>query len=207
MATTATRNPRMVVLLSVLAVILAGGGTWIYLYFFDTYHFLPVHEKVLYRDGFRGVREFNTAMTDSGAKGIISLCDEKEYLKPPLNQEIEFLTHTKAKFFSIPVRLGGYPNTEQVRQFLKTVEDARRQPYIVHCAQGIRRTGMMVAAYQMSVLGWTKEQAKGNIKAFGHSERTIGDIKRFIDVYDPATRTVTQDLGVGHEKGVGEPEE
>jgi protein tyrosine/serine phosphatase len=64
----------------------------------------------------------------------------------------------------------------------------------VHCAQGVRRTGMMVAAYQESVLGYDRERATQEILRFGHSDRSIGDVRRFIDVYDPVKREVTAEL-------------
>jgi hypothetical protein len=53
---------------------------------------------------------------------------------------------------------------------------------------------MMVAAYQMSVLGYDKPQTINAIQSFGHSDRTINDVKTFIDIYDPATRTVTKEM-------------
>jgi protein-tyrosine phosphatase len=65
---------------------------------------------------------------------------------------------------------------------------------LVHCAQGVRRTGMMVAAYELSVLKLDKDQAVAAIKGFGHSDRTIGDVKRFIEVYDPQTQQMTADM-------------
>jgi Mn-dependent DtxR family transcriptional regulator len=49
---------------------------------------------------------------------------------------------------------------------------------------------MMVAAFQESVLGYDKQRAKSEILAFGHSENTINDIRRFIDAYDPKSRTI-----------------
>ncbi len=49
---------------------------------------------------------------------------------------------------------------------------------------------MMVAAYQMSVMGYDKQRAKSELQTFGHSRRTVGDIEKFIDLYDPQTREV-----------------
>src|SRR5213079_2639054 len=98
------------------------------------------------------------------------------------------------KFSNIPVKLGGWPTTANVKEFLSLAQNKSLQPVLVHCAQGVRRTGMMVAAYQMSVLGWDKDKTKAAILTFGHSDRTVNDVKRFIDVYDPKTQTVTEKL-------------
>ena len=53
---------------------------------------------------------------------------------------------------------------------------------------------MVVAAYQMSILGFTREQAKAAMEQFGHSARTVADVKRFIDLYDPSDRSITYDF-------------
>jgi protein tyrosine phosphatase len=191
--------PRIYVVLVIFAALFVGSGTWVWLYFFDYYHYAEVQKGVLYRDGFLTVRQFNMALQSSQAKTVYSLLTDDEYGKQPYRQETEVLLHSRLKWIVQQVPLGGYPTTEQVQDFLTNVETERRQPVLVHCAQGIRRTGMMVAAYQMSVLGWDKQKTKDAIESWGHSERTIGDIKRFIDVYDPVKREVTQSLGKGTE--------
>ena len=53
---------------------------------------------------------------------------------------------------------------------------------------------MIVAAYQQSVLGWDDQKTKNAVLTFGHSERSIGDVKKFIDVYDPSKREMTEQL-------------
>ena len=53
---------------------------------------------------------------------------------------------------------------------------------------------MLAAAYQMSILGFSKERAKGEMLTFGHSMRTVGDVQRFIDVYDPQARRMAESL-------------
>ena len=66
-------------------------------------------------------------------------------------------------------------------------------------AQGVRRTGMLVAAYQESVLHFNRDQAKAALLSFGHSDRTVNDVKRFIDVYDPTNRRMSEDLPISQE--------
>jgi hypothetical protein len=58
---------------------------------------------------------------------------------------------------------------------------------------------MLVAAYQMSVLDWDRERTKAAILRFGHSDRTVNDVKKFIDVYDPVAMTVPEGLPMGKE--------
>ena len=46
----------------------------------------------------------------------------------------------------------------------------------------------------MKRMGYDKERAKDAILRFGHSDRTVNDVKRFIDGYDPATDAVPETL-------------
>ncbi len=164
---------------------------------YASYHFEAVTPDVLYRSGNDGLRKFATAVHRSGAKSIVDLIDDQELADPnkkQFQQEIDFAKQAHVDLVRVPVTLGGWPTTDDVRAFLDVVTDKTRQPVIVHCAQGVRRTGMMVAAYQMSVLGYDKTKAAAAIESFGHSDRTVADVKKFIEIYNPATRTVTQTM-------------
>ena len=85
------------------------------------------------------------------------------------------------------------------RQFVAIVEDPAKRPVLVHCAQGVRRTGMMVAAYERSTMGWDAARAKSATLTFGHSQRTVKDVERFIDGYNPQTSAVPDNLPIGTE--------
>jgi protein tyrosine/serine phosphatase len=162
-----------------------------------------VQEGALYRDGNRGPREFATMVRRVKPRTIVSLVDDEEIAdreKPEFKAEIEFAQQHGIPIARVAVKLGGWPTTENVRRFLEIASDKSKQPVVFHCAQGVRRTGMMAAAYQESVLGYSKEKAKEAILTFGHSERSIGDVKRFIDIYDPVKREVTQALPPSNEK-------
>ena len=45
-----------------------------------------------------------------------------------------------------------------------------------------------------------QKKASDAILTFGHSQRSIGDVKRFIEIYDPVKREVTQQLPQSEEK-------
>jgi protein tyrosine phosphatase (PTP) superfamily phosphohydrolase (DUF442 family) len=132
----------------------------------------------------------------------VSLIDDNELhdpRKPQFQMEERLLKMHGVTLERIPVKLGGWPTKADVEKFLEIVKDKERQPVLVHCAQGVRRTGMMVAAYEEAVMGMSDEQAKANILTFGHSDRTANDVRRFIDGYDPRTGAVPEGMAVGEE--------
>ena len=161
------------------------------------YHLRTVQEGVLYRDGAKSLSQLTRDIETTHAKTVVSLVDPEEQAdptKPQLAEEQSAVESHGAKLQRIEVKLGGWPNTEDIRRFIEIVNDKQNQPVLVHCAQGVRRTAMFVAAYQMSVLGYDKQRAKDAIVSFGHSDHTLNDIRRFIDGYDPQTRTVASNL-------------
>jgi len=179
-----------------IAAIMVGSAAWKIRY--GTYHLATVQEGALYRDGSRSVRELSTAVQKVHAKTVVSLIDDAESRdpsKPQFQQEADYLAARHIQYQRIPVKLGGWPTSDDLQQFLHTMEQPGQRPVLLHCAQGVRRTAMFVAAYQESVLGYDKQRAKAAILSFGHSDRTVADIEHFIDLYDPKARTVPPDLG------------
>ena len=184
-----------------IILLVIGAGLFWYLRV-QTYHLETVTEGVLYRDGNRGMREFATMLRKVQPKTVVTLIDEEELADPKkfmFAQEAELLKQKGISQTNVVVPLGGYPSTEDIQKFLAIVEDPAKRPVVVHCAQGVRRTGMMVAAYQESILGWDKDRVKNSMLTFGHSQRTVTDVKRFVDTYDPKARTMLAQLERGVE--------
>lgn len=170
--------------------------------YFETYHLATVQPGVLYRDGVQKPREFDTALRKVKPRTVVSLIDEKEVndpRKPQFKIEEQMLAEKGIRLERIPVKLGGWPEREDVERFIKITRDPKNQPVLVHCAQGVRRTGMMVAAYQQAVLGLDDEAAREAMLTFGHSDRTVNDVKRFIEEYDPQTGKVPEGLASSKE--------
>lgn len=189
---------RMAWLFGIVAVLaVAGAAVW-YLRF-DTYHLATVRVGVLYRDGVRTQREFENTVRRIQPKTIVRLIDEVEATKEPFVSEAAYCQTHGIDVVAIPIKLGGWPASEQVKQFIAIVEDPTKRPVLVHCAQGVRRTGMMVAAYERAVMHRDAKRTAADMLTFGHSQRTVKDVQKFIDVYDPATGAVPDAMPVGQE--------
>ena len=58
---------------------------------------------------------------------------------------------------------------KEIVRFLQIVTDPDRTPALVHCMQGVDRTGTMCAVYRIVVEGWDKKEAIAEMKAIGHN--------------------------------------
>ncbi|HZZ41507.1 MAG TPA: tyrosine-protein phosphatase [Tepidisphaeraceae bacterium] len=190
-----SRTMPLVIAILILALLSAGATVWYF--YFQTYHLLTVQDGVLYRTGNRGLREFKNSLRASHAKTVVCVVDDNELVdpaKPMFLAEKQYLQDNNITFIHLPVTLGGWPSTEDIRQFLTLTEDKSKQPVLVHCAQGVRRTGMFVAAYEKSVLKWDDAKTLAHMQSFGHSARTTSDIAKFISIYDGPSRSITTTL-------------
>jgi protein tyrosine phosphatase (PTP) superfamily phosphohydrolase (DUF442 family) len=179
---------RRVLVAAALLVLVGGSAFVVWRLFIETYHFAVVQENVLYRDGNRGLREFRTALRHARPKTVVCLVSDFELADPGVPQfqeEVDLLEREGIAFEHIPIDSGGWPSDADVKRFLAILADPSRHPVLVHCAQGVRRTGMMVAAYQEAMLGYRDEEAKAAALAFGHSIRSMGDVYRFIELFVP----------------------
>ena len=190
---------RMPWLIGILIAAVALAAFFAWRTWFETYHLVTVKDGVLYRDGVRTEREFENTVRRVKPKSIVRLIDSEEAQKEPFVSEAAYCKANNIEIIPIPIKLGGWPSSEQVRQFVAIVQDPTKQPVLVHCAQGVRRTGMMVAAYERAVMGKDVKEIADTMPTFGHSQRTVKDVQKFIDVYDPKTGAVPEAMPVGQE--------
>jgi protein tyrosine/serine phosphatase len=172
----------MPVIVLVLALVCAAA----YFLYFDTYHFAVVQDGVLYRDGVRNTRELSNMLRKVQPKTVVCLVTDPEIADPARGDfqgEFQVLKERGIRLERIPIKPGGPPTPEQIDRFVGLVEDKANQPVLVHCAQGVVRTGMMVAAYQDRVLGYDRQKVTDSIEIFGKSEGRANRIKWFLDQY------------------------
>ena len=60
-----------------------------------------------------------------------------------------------------------FPKDDTFARFLALLRDNPGKKVFVHCRYGDDRTGMMIAAYRMSVEGWSAVEARKEMEQFG----------------------------------------
>lgn len=192
-----TRRSGNLLLASV--ALLIGIAAFVFFFIIQTYHLETVQEGVLYRDGNRGMREFQNTIEQVRPKTVVSLLDDDEMADPEnimFRDEVELLEAENIRLVRIPVKLGGWPTEADIHTFLALVQNPDNQPVLIHCAQGVRRTGMMVAAYQETVQKMSDAHAGFRIERFGRKDNsdTMADVTRFIHSYDGQTGQIKESL-------------
>lgn len=76
------------------------------------------------------------------------------------------VTQAGMQYVSIPWHCL-FPKDKDVEKFLLLLRGNKGKKIFVHCRYGDDRTGMMIAAYRMAVEGWTTEEARKEMDAFG----------------------------------------
>ena len=113
-----------------------------------------------------------------GIKTVIDLReDPEEYEKP----NVEALG---MRYVNIPMIAKKYPESTQVEQFLKLVNDPETGKFFVHCAGGRHRTGVMGAVYRFNHYKWDFEQVYSEMKKYDFYTRWgHGDFRKFVQDY------------------------
>lgn len=60
-----------------------------------------------------------------------------------------------------------FPKDDAIAKFLTYVREHPDKRIFVHCRYGDDRTGMMIAAYRIAIEGWTADEARKEMNAFG----------------------------------------
>ena len=130
---------------------------------------------------YRGARpkeEDYKALAELGIKTIIDLTDNsREYEQPAVEA-------AGLRYVNIPMIDKGYPQMDQINEFMKIVDDPATGKFFVHCAGGRHRTGVVGAVYRFNHDHWNYDQvfAEMNHYEFG-SGVGHGKQKDFVQNY------------------------
>jgi len=128
---------------------------------------------VLYRGG-QPTREGFRKLKEMGVKTVVNLRS--------IHSDRELLRGVGLNYIHISFK-PWHMEDEDVVEFLSVATDPRSQSVFVHCAEGVDRTGGMVAVYRMYVDGWDMEKAAEEMRQFGFHEVWV-DIEAYLRQFD-----------------------
>ena len=143
---------------------------------------------------FRGGQPKEDEYKELAALGIKTVIDLREDPEEYEKRKAEALG---MRYVNIPMIAKKYPESSQVEQFLKLVDDPSTGKFFVHCAGGRHRTGVMGAVYRFNHYNWNFDQVYAEMKKYDFYTRWgHGDFKKFVQDYaenyqNKAAATVT----------------
>ena len=170
------------VLLAVIALVLASSATAISQEIQQTTTKVTIKNFGQMDDRFfRGAQPKEDEYGELAALGIKTVID--------LRDDPESYAKGKAEaagmhYVNIPMIAKKYPDSSQVEQFLKLVDDPNTGKFFVHCAGGRHRTGAMGAVYRFNHYNWNFDQVYAEMKKYDFYTRWgHGDFKKFVQDY------------------------
>lgn len=147
-------------------------------YQFDQYLFRGANPegkiRVLWSDGIRRICSLQS--------GIFDLRNARLY------EEAREAQRYDIPVFHVPLSDFRAPNKTEVAEVLQLARKAThmQQPMYLHCWKGVDRTGFMVAAYRVSVQGWTVDKALIEMFDMGfHRLPYFTWERRFREMFEP----------------------
>jgi len=159
-------------------------------------NFRTVTPGVLYRSGQMTTEGLTQKVREHGLKTVVSLRELKDKDgKPDADHaEVEFCRNNGIHHLVLtPMQwrrenAKHAPVEDNLKTFLKLMDDPSNHPVLVHCFAGIHRTGGYVAVYRMEFERWTAEEAVGEMKTMGTPRTT----------FDPDTSALLRHLEGKH---------
>jgi len=184
------RRWRRALLILLGVVLLAGAGITARLIHrsLQPYHFLEVDPGKLYRSGQVETWALEKMHGWTGFRTIIDLCGEKRDC-PLVQEERAFARENKIRYENF-IQPHGMEDREEAREhvesFLEILDDPGNFPVLLHCWNGVKRTGILVAIYKIEYLGVDNEQAIRELPTFGRTLEDFHDSEiEFIRNYVP----------------------
>ena len=109
-----------------------------------------------------------------GVKTVINLCAKDD--------EHMLVQSAGMRSICIPIDETSNNLREKVDHLVALMADPDNRPVFVHCRNGQKNTGIVVAAYRMKVQGWSLADAEAEMQDFGFKEIWI-NFKKFIHRY------------------------
>jgi protein tyrosine phosphatase (PTP) superfamily phosphohydrolase (DUF442 family) len=112
---------------------------------------------------YRGAQPTEEGFRNLARMGVKIVVDQRGS-----RSEREQVTKLGMQYVAIPWHCP-FPEDTVFARFLKLLRDNPDTKVFVHCLSGQDRTGMQIAAYRMAEQGWSAQEAKQEMQAFGFS--------------------------------------
>jgi len=116
------------------------------------------------------------ALAALGVRTVVDLRDDpKAYEKPAAEA-------AGMRYVNIPMDDKSYPKDEQIKAFLKLVDDPSTGKFFVHCAGGRHRTGVMGAVYRFTHDHWDFDRVYAEMKQYDfYTSWGHGPMKKYVE--------------------------
>lgn len=139
----------------------------------------PVENGQFYRSGQPTTGDLNKMITQQGIRTVINLRGEHPGQKW-FDDEFAFLETKQLTFISLDFELKQIPHRRTLLAYLDAIETAPR-PILIHCDNGVERTGEAAAIYEMVVNKKSKAEAMKMLsKTYYYNESDDPSKKYFI---------------------------
>jgi len=168
-----------------LAIVVPGG---VFAWFWPPApRFACVEPNVLYRSGQPCGKAVRVMRKRYGIRTIVNLRSPGKLRSDILaRNEVAAAKELGMVFINLPF---GNPSPEvQVSKFLDIMNDRSNYPVLVHCAAGVERSGVMVAAYRIRKNRWTAARAIKEMKTFGFDPAKEPDMCNLVRAMDASSR-------------------
>jgi protein tyrosine/serine phosphatase len=125
-------------------------------------------------DGFR-------ALAGMGVRLAVDLREGEERTET----ERALVTGLGMDYVAIPINGWRSPKANDVARFLALVRHDREGAVFVHCRRGAERTGVMIAAYRMALEGWSADEARAEMEAYGFRAWLHPHLVRWVREFRP----------------------
>jgi len=130
---------------------------------------------------YRGSRPRKGDYKVLAAMGIATVIDLRETRDYHEHLRVE---ETGMRYVNIPMKDNDYPRIEQIEAFLDLTQHPTTGKFLVHCAGGRHRTGVIGAVYRLNVNRWNYDQVYSEMRSYDFYTRWgHGPLKKFVQDY------------------------
>jgi protein tyrosine/serine phosphatase len=124
------------------------------------HNFGTVREGEIYRSAQPSPLLLRYAATRYGIRSLVNLRGETPGF------ESAFAARRGLRLFVFNLSSSRPPSHAAVERFLRIVSDPENQPVLVHCRNGVDRSGYMLGIYRVERDGWDRERALREMNRF-----------------------------------------